>query len=299
MPGLVKIGKTSRDPTDRVKELSSATGVPSPFLLIYFQPMSDCDAAERWAHAELEQRGYRPNVSREFFQMPAHEAVEVIQLAEAATASLINLSDPPSTNSDTESQVDVQANDLYDIALHFCVGDDSTLPNPRKAITLLEQASALGHAQAASLAGNIYWCGRRPVRADLEKALTYMQLAVARGLWVEIASIAQLFNDVGRRESAEKHWILFFDSALIALNDANASSRSDIQQLVASQAFEYFVSRYLGSIGSVVRHETIAPFSEAITAHFLARTKAENDIDRYRLYQSIIPFLKRQLEPNA
>ena len=31
MPNLVKIGKTTKDPNERVKELSSATGVATPF----------------------------------------------------------------------------------------------------------------------------------------------------------------------------------------------------------------------------------------------------------------------------
>ena len=32
MPGLIKIGKTSRDSVERARELSSATGVPTGFL---------------------------------------------------------------------------------------------------------------------------------------------------------------------------------------------------------------------------------------------------------------------------
>lgn len=33
--GFVKIGKTQRNPEDRSKELSSATGVPTPFTVVY------------------------------------------------------------------------------------------------------------------------------------------------------------------------------------------------------------------------------------------------------------------------
>ena len=297
MPGLVKIGKTNRDPTDRVKELSSATGVPSPFLLVYFQPMSDCDAAEKWAHTELERRGYRPNASREFFQMPVHEAVKVLLAAESATAGLRQLLEPPGATSGADCPIDVQAKDLYDLALQFCAGDDSTLSNPRKAIGLLEQASALGHAHAASLAGAIYWYGDHPVRADPEKALTYMQLAVARGLWSNLASIAQLFTDVGRKEAAEKHWILFFDSAILALSGVDEDSDLEVHRLVASEAVAYFMCRYAGTIGAVVPLETIAPFAKSITTHFLAKANAEENLDQYRRYQAVVPFLHRQLEP--
>ncbi len=46
MVGLVKIGKTTRDHKDRVNELSSATGVPTPFILIYQEYFDDCSTAE-------------------------------------------------------------------------------------------------------------------------------------------------------------------------------------------------------------------------------------------------------------
>jgi hypothetical protein len=36
MAGLVKIGKTTRDPEARAKELSQATGVPTPFYVAYY-----------------------------------------------------------------------------------------------------------------------------------------------------------------------------------------------------------------------------------------------------------------------
>ena len=45
MPGLLKIGMTRLDPTKRVKELSSSTGVPTPFNLVYYREFNDCVAA--------------------------------------------------------------------------------------------------------------------------------------------------------------------------------------------------------------------------------------------------------------
>ncbi len=33
MRGLVKIGKTEREPEERAKELSASTGVPTPFMV--------------------------------------------------------------------------------------------------------------------------------------------------------------------------------------------------------------------------------------------------------------------------
>jgi hypothetical protein len=57
IPGLCKIGKTTRDASLRVSELSGATGVASPFVLLYQQPVADADAAEAWAHRTMAARG--------------------------------------------------------------------------------------------------------------------------------------------------------------------------------------------------------------------------------------------------
>lgn len=69
MPGLLKIGKTTRLPEDRAKEISLATGVATPFIVAYKIKVNDCDAGERYIHSFLELQGYRVNPSREFFEV--------------------------------------------------------------------------------------------------------------------------------------------------------------------------------------------------------------------------------------
>ena len=78
MPGLVKIGKTERDPEDRIEELSAATGVPTPFNLAYKAYVSSCSLGESLVHDLLSQRGYRVSDNREFFNAPLHIAIEVV-----------------------------------------------------------------------------------------------------------------------------------------------------------------------------------------------------------------------------
>ena len=65
MPGLLKIGLTTKTPEERVKELSNATGVPINFILIYKEFFQNCAAAEKAIHAHLEAQGYRFNKGRE------------------------------------------------------------------------------------------------------------------------------------------------------------------------------------------------------------------------------------------
>ena len=52
--GLVKIGKSRRHPNLRAKELSG-TGVLHPYLVAYYEKVSDCDLAESLVHEELKQ----------------------------------------------------------------------------------------------------------------------------------------------------------------------------------------------------------------------------------------------------
>lgn len=67
MPGLVKIGHTTKHPRERMKELSASTSCPEQFELLAFFGHEDSAYAEREIHRELGQ--YRLNDRREFFKM--------------------------------------------------------------------------------------------------------------------------------------------------------------------------------------------------------------------------------------
>jgi hypothetical protein len=53
LEGLVKVGRTDRDPGSRVKEISAPTGVPTQFTLAYRRQVGDSAAAESfvWSSA--------------------------------------------------------------------------------------------------------------------------------------------------------------------------------------------------------------------------------------------------------
>ncbi len=48
IPGLVKVGKTTRSVDIRIKELSTVTGVPSQFILVYEETFKDVDTIPGW-----------------------------------------------------------------------------------------------------------------------------------------------------------------------------------------------------------------------------------------------------------
>lgn len=78
LEGLIKVGKTTRDPIDRAVELSKATGVPTPFIVAYQMLVNNCSKAEEFVHTWLSAKGYRVNDNREFFNAPMTEVINAI-----------------------------------------------------------------------------------------------------------------------------------------------------------------------------------------------------------------------------
>ena len=78
MPGLVKIGKTSREEVQqRLVELYS-TGVPVPFECEYAARVSDEAVLEKAFHTAFEP--YRVNPKREFFRIDPGQAVALLKI---------------------------------------------------------------------------------------------------------------------------------------------------------------------------------------------------------------------------
>ena len=72
-----KIGMTTKTSENRARELSSATGVPREFEVLYDQRVIDCHQAERLLHQRLDQ--YRSAGNREFFQIPLKAAIKALE----------------------------------------------------------------------------------------------------------------------------------------------------------------------------------------------------------------------------
>ena len=78
MPGIVKIGKTSRDSVDaRLNELYS-TGVPVPFECAFAGRIADEGKVERAFHMAF--GPYRINPKREFFEIEPEQAIALLEL---------------------------------------------------------------------------------------------------------------------------------------------------------------------------------------------------------------------------
>jgi hypothetical protein len=77
MPGLCKIGMTTVSPEIRAEQLSRETGIPTPFVVVWSEEVTDCTIAERRIHERLSD--YRLSNRREFFKVDAKTAITIIQ----------------------------------------------------------------------------------------------------------------------------------------------------------------------------------------------------------------------------
>ncbi|MGV0104315.1 GIY-YIG nuclease family protein [Nostoc sp. DSM 114160] len=75
-PDQVKIGRTEKTSHLRAKQLQT-TGVPTPFIVVYDELVSDCEVVENILHSRF--TAYRTSLDREFFRVPVREAIRVLQ----------------------------------------------------------------------------------------------------------------------------------------------------------------------------------------------------------------------------
>lgn len=76
MPGLLKIGKTTRSVAQRCNELF-VTGVPTPFEVVAEMCAPDCGELERYVHKALQE--FRVSECREFFAVDTAHAVKELE----------------------------------------------------------------------------------------------------------------------------------------------------------------------------------------------------------------------------
>ena len=106
LQNMVKIGKTTREPEERAKELSSVTGVPTPFIVVYSCMFESCSDAETFVHTYLETKGFRVASNREFFEIPINIGIDaVIKAKEHFGEFIINDNAKQSTNKKNEEEL--------------------------------------------------------------------------------------------------------------------------------------------------------------------------------------------------
>ncbi len=77
IPGLIKIGASTKPPIERAKELSASTSAPLPFVLAYHRAVKSPFQVEAELHRIL--ADCRTNDSREFFSIPLYKVIELLE----------------------------------------------------------------------------------------------------------------------------------------------------------------------------------------------------------------------------
>ncbi len=75
MPGIIKVGMSTKMPEGRAKELSSDTSTPTPFIVEYYAIFDDMIKAERMAHQRLKLHHH----GKEFFSTTVENAIYSIE----------------------------------------------------------------------------------------------------------------------------------------------------------------------------------------------------------------------------
>jgi HPt (histidine-containing phosphotransfer) domain-containing protein len=211
VPGLAKVGMTTRDPTTRQGELSQATGVASPFTLVYSQPVMNCRAAEVWVHETLELAGFRHAANREFFNAPLHEIVRIVAGASAIGADEAEPADA-TVNPDDPHHLDGPAlkatGDVY-------LQGRGVIRNPTTALRYYKLALKAEHWEALPLASSILR-GDHGLKADPETELELINAAIDADKWWFLPMAASLFASQGQFDidSAQGAWITYFSKSL-------------------------------------------------------------------------------------
>ncbi len=158
---LLKIGRTSRTPEERARELSANTGVAQPYIVAYESVVSDSIAAEAIIHEVLD--AFRVNQSREFFELPLKDAVQVV-------SNVCQQFSGDGDSIDFEDEVTTHRGvDYLSLAIDHLHGNETVFQDFGQAQTLLKNAIALGETKAYPYLADIYLWGlgtpRRPSEA--------------------------------------------------------------------------------------------------------------------------------------
>lgn len=232
--GVVKIGRTSRDPENRVREISSATGVPTPFILVYKEYFDDCYTAEKVIHAHLENKHLRVNSNREFFSITVNDGIEVIK--KIKTELEFKTDEGMDYNSPEYQQklIDELIKKGYSL-----IRGHNEIKDPVQGVKFLERAAELGSSEACYELSDVYGeYGNTSIKGDLQKVLEYLRqgsrysdiyglLCLAKQAYVHTPNSvnfdtyrkghgeALAFNSEMNPSNAVVHWDLFFESPLL------------------------------------------------------------------------------------
>lgn len=150
-PKMVKVGFTTRKVSDRCAELSASTGVPTSFISVFEEEVTNASEAESKVHAFLEGMGCRENSRREFFSISVSEAIKAVRKVLDANPEYLDLTSSTSEVSSASEQNLTDKNPcdaLYWKGRAIYFGDGQEFRDEVKGLELMRNAYALGSLEA-------------------------------------------------------------------------------------------------------------------------------------------------------
>lgn len=204
--GMIKVGKTTKDPDERAKELSSATGVATPFIVVFKRLFNNCHTAEKIAHGILEERGCRVNDSREFFAIDIPDAINVI----------LQIPDEEYYEEDDDlfegkEEIDEDLGEyFYDMGEKYYFGYDDTFVDEDVALLYYEKSASLGYSRAYEKMGEV-WEGKD----DERKALSCYKEGVNNSCFSCYAKLGRIYmrrsSEFYHEDNANLAWKKYFE----------------------------------------------------------------------------------------
>lgn len=223
MPGLVKVGRTIRNPTERAAELSGVTGLATPFIVVYEQLFQDCHAAESFVHAYLAEKGHKVADNREFFNASVNMVIRAISLApgqiDDESSALKSLEEPDElitgSSGDELDDLMLEASAptepwqaIFDEAEAHYYGFGDYIEDHSEALRLFRQAAKLGSTEAYGRIGHQYEYGEGTPK-NTAKALEFYKEGARKGRPACYFQMALMFSKADNYQNAEKCFSIF------------------------------------------------------------------------------------------
>ena len=195
MPGLVKIGLTKGDVRERMKELSSDTGVPAPFGCPYFCKVKNPAKVEKQLHEQF--AFCRESSNREFFRVDWRAVKATMRMMSQADGVRLSESEP-AKNDDNIGKFTllkwVKKDDADKVRQVLAIGGGANQADEHNQ-TALMWAADLGYDEIANI---LLDGGADPNRVDKHRQ-TALMFSAERGH----ANIAKALLDYGANVDAE------------------------------------------------------------------------------------------------
>ena len=264
MPGLVKVGKTTRNHAQRADELSSVTGIATPFVVAFDRHFQDCDQAETLVHSELARRGHRVAANREFFRSSSGDVIRVVLAIDDKRFGAAGEPPAPTISGDLGKQSNPWDAIHTDALFHY-LGHGNYIQDNKIALRLFKEAAGLGSLSAYEHMATIHL-----ENGDTERAMDILQIGVEKGNYNCYIDMAEHYNVIGNQDNRRKCFDTFFEKRQQMLASVTQPGHAFQAELEMGEKFANHAALYL----TLVAHKPDWVVSDAaIMQLFLQRSE--------------------------